>query len=105
MAFSDGDDFVTGSLLSFQQANRMKNNFSQASEPSGLQQGMNWADSDDDKFYLMGTSATEEILQLTRSKDVDPWFNAPEFKALNIVTSGGAAVVSSGAVVFHTDNF
>jgi len=37
MAFIDGDDFVTGSILSFQQANRIKNNFRAATEPSSIQ--------------------------------------------------------------------
>jgi len=105
MAYSDGDDFVTGAILSYQQANRMKNHFAQASEPSNLSPGSLFSDTDTDRLYHMGASATEELLQLTRSKAVNPWFTDPEFKGLNIVTSGSAVVISSGSVVFHTDSF
>lgn len=74
MAFADGDDFVSGSILSFQQANRIKNHFRLATAPSSPVGGMIRSDSDDDKLHHYGT-AWEEVLQLSRSSDVDPAFN------------------------------
>jgi hypothetical protein len=100
MAFIDGDDFVTGSILSFQQANRMKDNFRGASEPSNLQPGMCFSDSDDDTFYHMGASTTEQVLQETRSRDTDPELRDGVFRGLNIVTKDGAVVTKDGEVVF-----
>jgi len=100
MAFIDGDDFVTGSILSFQQANRIKNNFRAATEPSSIQPGMCFSDSTDDKFFHMGALATEEILQKTLSRDIDPEFRDPEIRGLNIITKDGAVVTKDGAVVF-----
>lgn len=73
MAFIDGDDFVSGSILSFQQANRMKNHFRLATAPGSPVGGLLFSDSDDDKLHHYG-SAWEEVLQLTRSEDVSPQF-------------------------------
>lgn len=101
MAYSDGDDFISGAILSFQQANRMKNHFAQASEPSNLSAGMLHSDTDDEKLYHMGSAAVEEILQLKRSNDQDPQFNEPEFKGLNIVTNDNQVVVNNNEVVFN----
>jgi len=100
MGYADGDDFISGAILSYQQMIRIKNNFYQATAPSNLQGGMIHVDSDDDKAHLMGASATEEILQLTRSNDKDPQFNEPEFKGLNIVCIGDAVVCLDDEVVF-----
>lgn len=101
MGYADGDDFVTGAILSYQQANRIKNNFAQASEPSNLSQGMLHSDTDDEKIHHMGASATEEVLQLTRSNDKDPQFNSPEFKGLNSVCIGNAVVCINNEMVFN----
>ena len=77
MGLIDGDAFVSGDILSFQQIERIKDNFIQ-SDPqtnlTGVQDGMESVDSDDDKIYLYSGSAWEEILQLTRSLDVSPQF-------------------------------
>lgn len=74
MAYIDGDDFIDGAILSFQQANRMKDNFRLATPPANIQPGMLFSDSDDDKLYHEGAAASEEILQATRSDDVNPLF-------------------------------
>jgi len=74
MAYIDGDDFIDGAILSFQQANRMKDNFRLATPPANIQPGMLYSDSDDDKLYHEGAAASEEILQATRSDDVNPLF-------------------------------
>lgn len=74
MGLADGDLYVTGSILSFQQMKRIYQNFRAASVPSNLQPGALWSDSDDDKIHHRGASAIEEIMQLTRSADVSPQF-------------------------------
>ncbi len=83
MGLADGDLFVSESILSYQQANRIYTNFRGASVPSALQPGALWSDSDDDKIYHRGASAVEEILQLTRSADV-----SPQFLTLRIMDTG-----------------
>lgn len=77
MAFEDGDNFVDGSILAYQQANRMKNNFRGAAAPTNPQPGMLFSDSDDDKLYhAIGESAVwDEVLQATMSHDVTPVFD------------------------------
>ena len=94
MAFADGDDFVTGSILSFQQANRMKNNFRGASAPSNVQPGMTYSDSDDDKFYHMGAVASEEVLQATRSADIIPRFLGADLHSITIIPTPIATAVA-----------
>jgi hypothetical protein len=96
MALSDGDLFVNGSNVPYQQMNRMLTNFWQATEPSNLQSGSLWAKSTNQKIYLMGTNAIEEVLQETRSKDLEP-----EFSGMNIVTNEGDVVTNEGDVVFN----
>ena len=63
MAYIDGDDFIDGAILSFQQANRMKDNFRLATPPANIQPGMLFSDSDDDKLYHEGAAGGNEILQ------------------------------------------
>lgn len=101
MAYSDGDDFVSGAIFSYQQANRMKNNFAGASEPSNLSQGQLFSDTDDEKLYHMGSTSTEEVLQLTRSNDKDPQFNEPEIKGLNAVCIGNAVICIGNEIIFN----
>ena len=84
MGLADGDLYVSGSILSFQQMKRIYQNFRGASVPSNLQPGALWSDSDDDKIHHRGASAVEEILQLTRSADVSPKFT-------KVYLSGGVA--------------
>ena len=65
MAFSDGDPFVSGSLYSFQQGNRMMQNYRGASVPSNLQDGALWSDSDDDRLWHQGASLDEVFTEQT----------------------------------------
>jgi hypothetical protein len=78
MALINGDNFILGDLLSFQQANRLKDHWRAASVPSNFQPGMLYSDSDDDKLYH-GTAGSgiplEEVLQETKSADVSPIFD------------------------------
>lgn len=73
MTLAAGDLFVSGSILSYQQMNRIYTHFRGASAPSSPQGGGIHSDSDDNKLYHYGAS-WEEILQLTRSSDVNPTF-------------------------------
>lgn len=79
MGLADGDLYVSGSILSYQQMKRIYQNFRGASVPSNLQPGGLWSDSDNDKIYHRGASAVEEILQLTRSADASPQFATIRF--------------------------
>lgn len=98
MAKSDGDPFVDGDILSFQEMNRILTSFWQASAPSNLQSGCLWGESDTEKIHLMGTSVTEEVLQQTRSSDLEV-----KFSGLNILTIGGEVLTFEGEVLFYND--
>jgi hypothetical protein len=77
MAYIDGDDFVDGAIFSYEEANRIKNNWRGAAAPANIQSGMLFSDEDDDKLYhCTGASgALEEVLQATLSSDVSPVFD------------------------------
>lgn len=96
MAKSDGDAFIDGDILSFQEMNRILKNFWQASAPSNLQSGCLWGESDTQKLHLMGTSVTEEVLQKTRSSDLEV-----RFSGLNILTYEGEVLVYEGELLFY----
>jgi hypothetical protein len=79
MALIDGDDFVDGSLLSYQEGNRLKNNWRDSTAPSNPQPGMLFSDEDDDKLWHYGVASgtdPDEVLQETRSFDAEPIFDA-----------------------------
>lgn len=64
MALIDGDEFVTGDFLSFQEGNRLKDHWVQADPQANLgspQEGMIVYDSDDGKLYLRLAVAYTEI--------------------------------------------
>jgi len=61
MAFINGDPFVSGSLLSFQQGNRMLQNFRGATVPLNLQAGALWSGSSDDRLWHQGASELLEV--------------------------------------------
>lgn len=65
MALSDGDLFVSGSILSYQQANRIYQNFRGASVPTALQAGALWSKSSDDRLYHQGTTLDEVFTEQT----------------------------------------
>lgn len=96
MAKADGDAFVDGDILSYQEMNRILMNFWQASEPSNLQSGCFWAKSSNEKLFMMGVSATEEVLQQTRSSDLEV-----RFSGLNILTFEEDPLVYEGKVLFY----
>lgn len=52
MTLPNGDNFVTGSILSYQQGNRIKNHWHGASAPSSPVAGMIWVDSDNGVAYV-----------------------------------------------------
>lgn len=72
MALSDGDLYVSGSILSFQQMIRVYTNFRAASVPSALQAGALWSDSTDDRLYHQGASA---IIEVFTEKTTLTWEN------------------------------
>lgn len=77
MALSNGDDFVYGDLLSYQEANRLKNHFRGTTEPTNMQPGMIFSDEDDDTLHHAGAGTgypTDEVLQETRSHEAEPVF-------------------------------
>jgi len=63
MAYSDGDDFISGAILSYQQANRIKNNWRAAAAVSNPSAGMLRSDSDDDYLYHRGAAAWNLVYQ------------------------------------------
>jgi len=69
MAFIDGDDFIDGSILSFQQANRMKNNWRGAAAVANPQPGMLFSDSDDDHLYHFGAAAWNLVYQYQQMEE------------------------------------
>ncbi|MBU1067207.1 hypothetical protein KKE60_05440 [Patescibacteria group bacterium] len=77
MALIDGDDFLSGDIFSFQEANRIKNNFRGAAAPTGASEGMLFSDEGDDKlWHRVGISASwDEVLQETLSAGATPEFN------------------------------
>lgn len=96
MAKSDGDPFIDGDILSFQEMNRILQDFWQAAVPSNLQSGCFFAQSTTEKIFLQGSSAEEEVLQLTRSKDTEPFF-----AGMNILAFDEEVVIREGEVVFY----
>lgn len=63
MALSDGDNFVSGDIVSFQQLKRMKNNWHAADAVSNPQPGMLFSDSDDDELYHYRAAAWGQLIQ------------------------------------------
>lgn len=98
MAKSDGDPFQDGDLLSFQEMNRILTGFWQASEPDNLQSGSLYGKSTHEKLYLMGIAASEEVLQQTRSWDLEV-----QFAGLNILTYEGDVLTYDGEVLFYSE--
>jgi len=98
MAKSDGDPFIDGDILSFQEMNRILTSFWQASEPSNLQSGSLYGKSTDEKLFLKGVSSSEEVLQQTRSSDLEV-----EFSGLNILTYEGDVLTYEGEVLFYKE--
>lgn len=98
MAKSDGDPFIDGDILSFQEMNRILTGFWQASEPSNLQSGSLYGKSTSEKLFMMGIGASEEVLQQTRSWDLEV-----QFAGLNILTYDGEILTYDGEVLVYVD--
>lgn len=63
MALSDGDVFVSGDIVSFQQMERMKDNWRAAAAVGNPQSGMLFSDSGDDELYHRRTAAWGQLIQ------------------------------------------
>lgn len=69
MTLAQGDPFVVGDIFSFQQAERMKDNWRAAAEPSNPQAGSLWSDSVNEKLFHRQAAAYKEILQVDTQID------------------------------------
>lgn len=98
MAKSDGDPFIDGDILSFQEMNRILTGFWQASEPSNLQSGSLYGQSTNEKLFMMGIAASEEVLQQNRSRDLEV-----QLAGLNILTYEGEVLTYEGEVLFYSE--
>ena len=98
MAKSDGDPFIDGDILSFQEMNRILTGFWQASEPSSLQSGSLHAKSTNEKLFMMGIAASEEVIQQTRSWDLEI-----KLSGLNILTYEEDVLTYEGEVLFYVE--
>lgn len=74
MTIIQGTDGVLDDLFSYQVYNKLKNNWRGAVAPVDMQDGMIYSDTDDGKLHHRHGAALEEVLQLTRSADVSPYF-------------------------------
>jgi len=63
MGLAEGDAFASGSILSYQQAERIRDNWRAASAPSNPQAGSLWSDSVNEKLFHHQASAWMEIIQ------------------------------------------
>jgi hypothetical protein len=101
MAFIDGDDPINGSLFSFQEWERMKNNWRGVAAPANIQPGMPFSSNVADRLYHMGTAALEEVVQLTRSRLAALFQMATlEIKQINAVCLADNVVCINNSVVF-----
>lgn len=98
MAKSDGDPFLDGDILSFQEMNRILTDFWQASEPSNLQSGSLYGKSTSEKLFMMGIAASEEVLQQNRSWDLEV-----KISGLNILTYEDDVLTYEGEVLFYVE--
>ena len=101
MAYIDGDDFINGAILSYQEANRLKNHWRGAATPANIQPGMIYSESAADHLYHRGAAAPEEIVQLTRSRLAALFQMAKlEIKQINAVCLADNVVCINNSIVF-----
>jgi hypothetical protein len=76
MALIDGDNAISGSILSHQQHNRLKNHWRAAVVPANAQPGMLWSEDGTNKLWHItdASGGIDEVLQATLSQDVSPIF-------------------------------
>lgn len=84
MGLIDGDNFVNGSILSYQEMNRIKNNWRAAAAPANIQPGMIFSDSDDDRTWIQGASALVEL-----------WTKNSKIPLKNLIKNAGFGVWSN----------
>jgi len=82
MGYIDGDALISGAILSFQQINRMKDNWRGAAAVSNPSAGMLRSDSSDEKLYHRQAAAWKEIVQ---------WDTSPTLSGLLLPVGGAAA--------------
>ena len=101
MAYIDGDNFINGAILSYQEGNRIKNNWRGAAAPANVQPGMIYSDSTTDRIYHRGAAALEELVQLTRSRLATLFQMATlEIKQINAVCLDNDVVCIGNSIVF-----
>ena len=117
MGLADGDLYVSGSILSFQQMKRIYQNFRAATVPSNLQAGALWSGSDDDRLWHQGASELLEVFtekttltfeNLLTNSGFGVWSQSDASKGLATITydtgakGAGAAPSVGDAVVGGT---
>lgn len=100
MAFIDGDDPINGSLFSFEEWQRMKNNWRGAISPANIQPGMLFSDNTDDRLYHRGAIANRELYQHEVSRTTLPQFQQTDFKGINAVCLDNSPVCINNDMVF-----
>lgn len=107
MGLADGDLYVSGSILSFQQMKRVYQNFRAATVPSNLQAGALWSDSDDDRLWHQGATELLEVFtekttltfeNLLANSGFGVWSQSDASKGLATITydSGGNTALVVG---------
>ena len=109
MAFADGDPFISGTLLSYQQANRMKDHWCAAAAPTNPQGGMLHSNSADDvlKHYGANAAAWLELLQagvplntdFTLADDIAILFGGDEDECMGYMNAGDIWHLCDGNVL------
>jgi hypothetical protein len=100
MGYIDGDNFIDGAVLSFQEMNRIKNNWRASAAPANIQPGMLFSDADDDRLYHRGAASAQELYQHVVSRTTLPQFANTDFKAINAVCLNDSPVCLNNEMVF-----
>lgn len=90
MAYSDGDNFINGAFLSYQQGNRMKNNWRAASPVSNPQAGMLFFDSDDNSLWVY-TGAAWLLIGYAKAISAVQWLKGADIASASTLTITHAA--------------
>lgn len=98
MGLANGDLFVSGSILSYQQANRIYRNFRGASVPSALKAGALWSDSDDDRLWHQGT---DDLLEVFTEKTILTFENLLSNSGFGVWSQSDAAK-GLGSITYDT---
>lgn len=110
MGYIDGDDFINGAILSFQEANRMKNNWRGAAVPANFQPGMIYSDLID-RTWIRGAAALAELwsknsgialTNLAKNAGFGVWSNAGANKGLGAMPYDAGSVAGPAIGVLCT---